>query len=207
MGRKTIDLTGQKFGRLTAIERAGTDKKGCVKWLCHCDCGSTTITRGVCLRNGKALSCGCGNKEAVTKANTKHGESRSKLYRVWAGIKDRCYNPNLKEYKNYGLRGIKMCDEWLHNYVAFREWAMSHGYTDKLSIDRIDVNDDYKPANCRWITMEEQQNNKRNTPHIEFKGETLTLKEWSKILGVGYGKLYQRIYRYHWTIEKALSTP
>lgn len=176
MGNR-IDLTGQRFGRLVVLERAEDhitkSGKKVKRWNCLCDCGNKTIVRHGNLRNGKTTSCGCLHKEKVGAINRTHGLSakHGRLYPLWKSIKYRCYNKNSKSYKYYGGRGIKMCDEWLNNPKAFCDWAVANGYkeekTDKhiniLTIDRIDVNGDYCPENCRFVTNEVQARNKRDT--------------------------------------------
>lgn len=209
MAGKVKDLTGQRFGRLTVIERVenhGTE----VAWKCQCDCGNTTKVSGHNLLRGATRSCGCLHKEALAKARSichmQHGGKGEKLYVTWQNMRKRCKNPNDKNYKNYGGRGILICEEW-NDYAKFREWATSNGYTpdlrgQALSIDRIDVNGNYEPSNCRWVNSKVQNNNRRNNKHITFDGETLTIAQWAERVGVNYQTLIYRLT--HWSLEKAL---
>ena len=159
---RLIDLTGKRFGRLVVIERS--DKIGShPMWLCECDCGNRVIVDGANLRTNHTKSCGCYHSEIAPKNRTKHGKSYTRLHRIWACMKQRCYYPKRHNYHNYGGRGITICDEWRTDFQAFYDWAMANGYNDNLSIDRVDVNGNYRPENCRWATMKEQQNNRRNT--------------------------------------------
>lgn len=158
------DLTGLRYGRLTVIKRSeGTPRSyGHSLWVCHCDCGKEALAYGTNLTQGRTQSCGCYQADAVRLSNSTHGESHTRLHRIWLGMKDRCYNKNAKNYQHYGGRGIFVCDEWLGNFESFRDWAISNGYSNSLSIDRVNVDGSYEPTNCRWATAKEQNNNKRN---------------------------------------------
>lgn len=172
-----IDLIGQKFGRLTVVEFCGI-KDHKARWKCACDCGLSVIATTGNLRSGNTKSCGCLRREearALGKANTVHGEShdnRTRLYSIWCGMRQRCNNKNRDAYSLYGGKGVRVCDEW-SGFPAFREWALSHGYRDDLSIDRIDSNGSYEPGNCRWIPISENvaRANKNHTTRKVIRGE------------------------------------
>lgn len=202
---KFIDLTGQKFGKLVFIRKTPYYKSGHVLWECLCDCGNTKNVRGNDIRSGKIQSCGCLKKQMVIDKNTSHGLSETREYEIWAGIKKRCYNPKFKQYKNYGGRGIKVCDKW-HGFKGFWE-DMQEGYSDNLTIDRINNNGDYEKSNCRWATMKQQMNNKRNNRLIKFNNTILTMTEWEEKLHLTPKTLNNRITTHSWSIEKALTTP
>ncbi len=156
-----IDLTGQRFGRLTVVERHGKGTDGHALWLCVCECGETTIAASNDLTLGKKKSCGCLRKQINSTIHKTHGKKNTKLYYVWQRMKQRCHYPKSKDFSFYGGRGITVCEEWKNNFQAFYDWAMSNGYFDGLTLDRIDVNGNYEPSNCRWVTMKVQCNNRR----------------------------------------------
>lgn len=187
---KLRDLTGQRFGRLTAIKFVGHKRIGIrqtsqVLWLCKCDCGKETIKSSQYLKNGTVKSCGCLKIE-ICKSKSKHNLSTSRLYSVWSNMKDRCNNPKSTFYRYYGGQGISVCNEWQgeNGSSNFINWALEHGYSENLTIERIDGSKGYSPNNCKWIPQSEQSRNRSNTHFITYKGETLTLSEWQDKLKI-----------------------
>ena len=172
---KLIDLTGQRFGRLTVIERAGSDKHKRAMWKCQCDCGKCFITYSGNLRTGSVKSCGCLRIDTIVAYSTKHGKRHSRLYGVWQNMKKRCYDPRVHNYPNYGGRGITMCAEWRDDFGKFYEWAVAHGYDKnapymQCTIDRIDNDRGYSPDNCRWADAKTQARNQRRWKVKENEG-------------------------------------
>ena len=164
------NIVGNKYGRLTVIERADnivrSNGRKRVAWRCVCECGNWCVVSSDCLTRGATHSCGCLRADTTSKRSTTHGGSNDRLYKVWVDMKKRCYNPNYKQYKDYGERGISVCDEWRNNYSAFKNFAMDSGYKPEAkfgecTIDRIDPNGNYSPHNCRFVDMKTQNNNKR----------------------------------------------
>lgn len=201
---KTIDLTGERFGRLTVIGKSDIqDGKGLL-WDCSCSCGNVVSVRSYNLRIGKTRSCGCLKR---TDPNYKtHGKSRTRIYGVWTNMKTRCCNPNSKAYPRYGGRGIKVCDEWT-NPSEFIKWANESGYNDGLTLDRIDNDGDYCPSNCRWVSMKVQGNNTSRNRLFTMNGETQTLAEWCEKTGMPYKTVYKRVFILGWDFEKAMNAP
>lgn len=193
-----LNLVGFRSGRLVVLEKA--DKvPGGYKWKCRCDCGNITYVLGTKLKQGATRSCGCLHVEVGKTVNLQHGDSRSRLYGVWSSMKSRCLNPHNTRFKDYGGRGIKVCDEWM-SYEPFMLWALDHGYDyeaeyGKLTLDRIDINGDYDPSNCRLVDLKTQSNNKRGNIYITHNGETKTLTEWARFLGINYGTFKDRYTR------------
>ncbi len=202
---KLIDLSGQRFGRLTVIERAESPGKR-VSWLCKCECGKEIIVTADKLRSAHTRSCGCLSKEITSASSRTHGMSKTRLFKLWTAMRERCSCKKLISYPNYGGRGIRVCDEWQNSFETFRDWSIKNGYNDELSIDRIDVNGNYCPENCRWVTIAEQANNKRNNRRITLHGETHTLAEWSKMKGIKVSTISIRL-KQGWTVERALNEP
>lgn len=196
------DISGQQFGRLTALYRLHNYHDKHTKWLCVCDCGNLKEVRYEHLKNEMIVSCGCYHKEIVKNVNTKHGKHNTPLYNIWLCMKGRCYYVDDKRYKNYGGRGIAVCSEWKDDFQAFYNWATSNGYKEGLTIDRIDNDGNYTPDNCRWATRKQQARNTRRTLNITINGETHCLKDWCKILGLNYDTVKYRIH-HNWSIERA----
>jgi hypothetical protein len=185
---KFIDLTGQKFNRLTVLKRIESKQ---TKWLCECDCENRTqlVVFGGNLKKGHTKSCGCLRTEEFTI----HGHSTSSFYKLYYGIKDRCYNSNNPNYKHYGGRGIIICDEWLNDFMSFYSWAMANGYKDGLSIDRINVDGNYEPSNCKWATQKEQVNNTRRNVLLEINGEVKNITQWTEEYNLKRGVIKRRL--------------
>jgi hypothetical protein len=207
---KLIDLTGQKYGRLTVVCRNGSNESKRALWLCKCECGNEITVIGDLLRNGHVQSCGCLRPDVITKHGCAKHNQVDRLYRVWKQIRNRCNNPNVKGYKYYGGRGIQICDEW-NDYENFRKWAIANGYDEKAkwgdcTIDRIDSNGNYKPDNCRWVDMKTQSNNKSTNHYITYNNETHTLAEWERLTGISRSVITCRIKR-GWSVEKTFTTP
>lgn len=201
---EVIDLIGQRFGKLTVVARAENDKYGKARWVCKCDCGGTTISCGSSLRGGLSKSCGCIRNEKIKYVNYKHGGSNTRLFHRWMDIKHRCYNPKDKYYSIYGGRGIVVCEEWLNSFESFRDWAIQNGYTDDLTIDRINTNGNYEPSNCRWVSFREQANNTRRNRIVEYHGEKDTLTNMCRKLNVSPKIIYGRMKNGRRTFEQAV---
>lgn len=203
-----FDLTGQRFSRLVALQRAAS--RNGARWLCECDCGNKKIVAAGNLRCGGTQSCGCFLKERY--AHTKHGQSwapgkpASRLYRIWHGMRGRCNNSADAAYDRYGGRGILICEEW-QDFLKFEEWAHANGYADNLSVDRIDNDGPYSPANCRWATSKTQGRNRRNNLFVTFRGKTACLADHADDVGIKYSIVQQRVSVLGWPVERALTTP
>lgn len=205
---RTNNLIGQKFGKLTVVERTSTPNRPTehhAYWLCLCECGNNHIARGSDLKNGNVQSCGCLQIEKITT----HGMRHTPIYAEWCSIKQRCYNPNNKSYKNYGYRGILMCERWRDSFEAFYEDVskLSNFGKEGYSLNRINNDGIYEPNNVEWANDKTQANNKRNNHLLEYNGKIQTIAQWADELGINQYTLYNRILTYHWSVEKALTTP
>ena len=196
-----IDMTGKRFGKLVVTGYSHTINKR-VYWNCICDCGNTCAIHGTKLRNGHTKSCGCIKKEACRKRKINKPHYK-KIYQVWSNMKNRCKNPNNCKYKYYGEKGISICDEW-KDFGVFYEWCINSGYSENLTIDRIDSGGNYEPSNCRWITLEDQQRNKCSNVYISCNGETKTITDWSRTLGVTRHSIRYWITKYNGDAEMAI---
>jgi hypothetical protein len=193
-----VDLTGHHYGRWTVIKESGR-KFGGSTWLCRCECGTERVMRGSAIRSGNSTSCGCYNLEVRRRVcierNTTHGLSRTRTYRAWEAMRHRCENPSATTWPKYGGKGITVCERWksFENFLA----DMGQAPSDRHSIDRIDFKGNYKPSNCRWATMREQQNNRSSNRRITAFGRTQTLQQWSRETGFAH--------KNGWDVETALT--
>lgn len=189
-------MIGQRFGNLVVVSRnSQNSKSGNARWDCECDCGNKATVIGSKLRNGYTKSCGCARKSEVAQ-----GYAKTRIYRIWRGMHNRCYKKDNDNYSYYGGRGIEICSDW-HNFIKFRDWALSSGYADNLSIDRIDPKRNYTPDNCRWADSKEQANNKTNNHMIEYKGNRYTMSEFADLLNITYWTVKNQL-RLGWSVEK-----
>lgn len=197
MEKDKSDLTGMKFERLTVLGDGGKDKFNNRLRKCRCDCGEITFATRTALKSGHKRSCGCLMRERVGNMRRIDGRSSDNLYHLYYNIRNRCTNPNDPNYKYYGGRGIALCKEW-RDWESFKDWATLKGYEKGLTLDRIDVNGNYEPSNCRWITQAEQMRNTRKTRYLTYQGETKPLIEWCEILGISFNTASARFTR-GWT--------
>lgn len=212
------DLIGKIFGRLKVVSYSHKEKKennvGFLHYYnCICECGNKCLVERNSLKYGNTKSCGCIHKEQIVKRNKNtaklSGDSvkYERLYNIYNAMINRCYSINNEKYNNYGGRGIKICDEWLNGWNCFKNWALSNGYSDNLTIDRINVDGNYEPNNCRWVTNKVQANNKTNNKYLEYNGETKTLSEWCDELNLPYHTIKARLNKLGMTVEEAFNTP
>lgn len=197
------DLTNKKFNNLTVLALSEKKEGGKSYWICKCDCEAIVIVQGYILKKLKQMGCNeCGNK-LISIKNRRHNDMGTRLYETWTNMKTRCSNTKYSMYKDYGGKGISVCKEWI-DYLDFKKWAIKSGYSEDLTLDRIDNDKNYYPENCRWSTMKEQQNNRTNNHLITYNGLTLTMMQWSERNNLVYGTLQRRIYS-GWDIERALT--
>lgn len=205
---------GQKFGRLTVvgIEPPAKNRREW-RWVCRCDCGNTITAAATSIKSGNTKSCGCLKNEKSGERFRKYKNrvaENKRLYEIFSGMKKRCYSERSQRYKDYGGRGIKICAEWMDadcGFDRFVNWAISNGYSDTATIDRIDVNGDYAPDNCQWVTLKQQANNKRDTVWVDYNGKHIQLFAICKRLGISYGMVYNRIVNNGWDVSRAIETP
>lgn len=202
---KAVDRTGLRYGLLVVVKATERrDKSGGIVWACRCDCGVECAVSGARLNNGDTRSCGCLKDSGLRqrKPRLTHGYSNTKVYRAWAAMKARCYNPSVRNYEEYGGRGIKVCDRWRSSFENFLD-DMGEPRPGQ-SLDRIDNAEHYTPGNCRWATPKVQVRNRRITRMITYQGDTMTFGRLVKLTGADYFNLYARVYRYGWSAERAV---
>lgn len=201
-----MDLTGRSVGywHIQGPAPPRYDRRGSAikMWHCVCRCGTEKDVRDSEIRRNGSLSCGCYNREV----SSTHHSSKTHLYEIWHGMRQRCNNPESKDAANYYNRNIRVCDEWNNNFESFQQWALANGYSDDLTIDRIDVNGNYSPDNCRWATPSQQARNTRFNHFLEFNGKRQTIADWADELGMDYYTLAKRVEK-QWPVERALTQP
>lgn len=201
---------GDTFNNWTVLEILSKTKNYHKMFRCKCSCGTIKDVDAFNVIKGKSQSCGCIAIEKTKQRSTKHGMTNTPLHNVWCGIRERCYNPNCQAYKDYGGRGIIMCQEWKDDFMTFYTWAINNGYNQTLSIDRIDVNGNYEPSNCRWADRKTQANNRRSNISITLYGKTQNLKEWCEEYNLDYDMIRARWQKPNWknkSVEERLFTP
>lgn len=201
-----VDLMGERFGRLLVVARAKNTKDGGAQWVCRCDCGTEKVNTRKNLIKGRVQSCGCLRRETsrvVGLQSATHGQSRSSEYRTWRGAIDRCHNSRSVNWKNYGARGIAVCQRWRDGFENF--WAdMGPKHSPRHSLDRIDVNGNYEPSNCRWADWDTQGNNRRTNHVVTIDGVQMTLAEAIRVKGQKSSRVRQRL-AMGWDVERALN--
>lgn len=211
---KTIDITGQRFGELTVLAYSHNVKRSGSYWKCVCDCGTEKVVSGLLLRRGSTKSCGCLQRRLASERMPRVLEFKRlpfdharKLIDLYQAVKSRCTNPKNKAYEYYGGRGIKMCQEWLCDRIAFYKWCSENGYKPGLWIERKNVNGDYSPSNCTFATIDAQMNNKRNSRFIEWNGKRMTATQWERELGFPRNLLNSRFFSRGWDLDRAMTEP
>lgn len=196
------DYTGSRFGHWKVLYKSNVKRK----WFARCDCGTIEEVWIDNLKSGKSTRCNHCKAEISRKNATTHGESKTRLYYVWYSMRKRCTCKNSTSYKDYGARGIKVCEEWFKSYIPFREWSLSHGYKEGLQIDRIDNNKGYSPENCRWVTHRENMQNTRKNKKVQFHGKNYTRTQLADMSGKSNHLIANRL-RKGWSIEEAMNIP
>lgn len=209
MNSKIKDISGKKFGMVTVLDDYVINNKR-IYWYCKCDCGKIFLRRSDIVSRGDLKSCGCYRNYNNKVISMKHGDgSRNskyhRLYVCWQSMKERCYNSNNIQFKDWGGRGIKVCDQWREDYTTFKEWALNNGYQDDLTLDRKNVNKSYSPENCRWITKIEQNKNTRKCKHIEYNGKLYTPPELGRLFGISANKVRYWLFTKNKDIDYLLS--
>lgn len=197
--RPKANLVGKRFEKLTVIEETRSNNNK-VAWICKCDCGNYITLETARLTSDHRYSCGCEHR-------LQHHCSYTPLYKTWTSMKQRCYNPKDEFYRFYGGKGVRVCDEWKNSFRAFKKWSLEHNYVHGLQIDRIDVNGNYEPDNCRWVTPKVNANNRTNSRMYTIDGETKTLTEWCETYNVPYQRVYSRLAKHNISIIEALTLP
>lgn len=201
---KLIDMTGKRFGKLVVISRYGSTPNKMATWLCKCDCGNETIVQTCHLNAGAIQSCGCLHRERASKANITHGDSRTRLFNEWQHMKKRCYWKNYKAFNLYGGKGITVCDEWRNDYLAFKSWALKNGYSDNLTLDRIDNSKGYYSENCRWTDKFTQSNNRDFVHLVSYHGKTASYEVMCRELNINTGTIRSRMKKKNISFEEAV---
>lgn len=197
-------MTGQRFGRWLVLNQSGNAPRGAALWLCRCDCGTERPVQGTDLRAGKSTNCGCIGYARIGNAARTHGGSDTRLHTTWQNMKARCYRQQSSSYDRYGGRGITVCDEWRDDFAAFRGWALSNGYSDELTIDRIDNDRGYEPRNCRWVDRTVQSRNRR---FVRRREDGVAWSEIANAHGIPTTVLHNRIHAGGLSPEEAATRP
>lgn len=202
------ELKDMNYGRWVINSDCGLNKRGQRLVECKCTCGVVRVVLLASLKSGKSISCGCYRKEKTSASNMKHGlsQGRNRLYSIWKAMKTRCYNKTIKQYCDYGGRGIEVCSEWLNDFSVFHDWAINNGYEEGLDIDREDNDKNYTPDNCRFRTKKQNNRNRRSNNRITFMGETKILIEWCEFYGLHFNTAKHRI-NLGWSIEDTFTKP